>query len=604
MVRTPEEFRILPDLFFSQVRRSDHRPAIRFKALGLWKTVPWREYGESVRKVAAGLLAFGLRPGESVAVLGENRPEWLYCHLGVVSAGGVTCGIYPTSSPEQIRYLLTHSETRILFLENGEHLDKALPILPSTGVERVVVWDRRGLWGFAHERVSFLEEFLKEGQTLLEADPEQFEERMASVKPDDTAMLIYTSGTTGLPKGAMLSHRNILWLTDAFVTAVPAREDDEIISYLPLAHIYENLLSVFGALHEGYVVNFVESPETLFQNLQEVSPTYFASVPRIWEKLASTVELRMADSTCLKRIVYRLAVSIGRRYASQKNARGRASLPLGLLYWLAYRAVLYPLKRRLGFERTRVAISGAAPASPELFEYFHALGIPLVEGYGLTESTGLVSVNRMGRSRVGTVGEPIPGIEVVLAQDGEILVRGPNVFKGYFKDPELAANTIDREGWLHTGDVGAWEDGFLKIIDRKKDIIITAGGKNITPAYIENKLKWSPYIQDAVVVGDRRRYLAALVLIDEDTVTKFAQDRRVPFSTFQDLTENPDVVRLIAAEIEKVNESLSHVEAVKKFALIPRRFYEEEGDITPTRKVKRSSLSKRYANLISALYQD
>ncbi len=603
-MRTTEDFRILPDLLFSQVRRSDSRPALRFKALGLWQTISWREYGETVRQVAAGLLASGLRPGERVAVLGENRPEWLYCHLGIVSAGGVTCGVYPTSSPEQIHYLLNHSETRILFLESGEQLDTALPILPSTGVERVIVWDPRGLWGFTDERVSFFEGFLGQGKTLLDTHPGRLEKRMGAVTPEDTAMLIYTSGTTGLPKGAMLSHRNILWLTDAFVKAIPARGDDEILSYLPLAHIYENLLSVFGALRVGYVVNFVESPETLFQNLQEVSPTYFASVPRIWEKLVSTVELRMADSTWLKRTVYRVAVSIGRRCASKKSTQRRASLPLGILYWLASWAVLYPLKRRLGFERIRVAISGAAPASPELFEYFHALGIPLVEGYGLTESTGLISVNRIGRSRVGTVGEPIPGIEVALAQDGEILVRGPNVFKGYFKDPALTAKTIDREGWLHTGDVGAWEDGFLKIIDRKKDIIITAGGKNITPAYIENKLKWSPYIQDAVVVGDRRKYLAALILIDEDTVTKFAQDRRVPFSTFQDLTENPEVVRLIAAEIEKVNQSLSHVEAVKKFALVPRRFYEEDGDITPTKKVKRSSLSKRYADLISTLYRD
>jgi len=361
---------------------------------------------------------------------------------------------------------------------------------------------------------------------------------------------------------------------------------------------------VFGPLRLGYVVNFVESLDTLFQNLREISPTYFASVPRIWEKLASTVELRMADSTRLKRSTYRLAVAIGRRYARARLGQGGVPLWLALAYRLAYWAALAPLKRRLGFDRTHLAVCGAAPASPELFEYYHALGIPLVEGYGLTESTGVISVNRVERPRVGTVGEPIPGIEVALADDGEILTRGPHVFKGYFKDPELTAQTVDAEGWLHTGDVGAWEDGHLKIMDRKKDILITAGGKNITPAYIENKLKLSPDVEDPVLVGDGREYLVALILIDEDNVTKYAQDRRIPFTTFLDLTQSAEVVRLIDREVEAVNTTLSQVETIKKFALLPRRFYAEEGDVTPTMKVKRRALEQRYADMIQGLYRD
>jgi len=373
---------------------------------------------------------------------------------------------------------------------------------------------------------------------------------------------------------------------------------------LPFAHIYENLVSVFGPLRTGYVVSFVESPDTLFQNLREISPTYFASVPRIWEKLASTVELRMTDSTRLKRSLYRLAVVIGRRYSRARLGQAGASFWLVLAYRLAAWAALAPLKRRLGFDRTRIAVCGAAPASPELFEYYHALGVPLVEGYGLTESTGVISVNRVERPRVETVGKPIPGIEVALAEDGEILTRGPHVFKGYFKDAELTAQTVDPQGWLHTGDVGAWEDGYLKIMDRKKDIIITAGGKNITPAYIENKLKFSPYIQDAVVVGDTRKYLVALLLIDEDNVTKYAQDHRIPFTTFQDLTQTAEVVRLIDREVEAVNTMLSQVETIKKFALLPRRFYAEEGDVTPTMKVKRRALEQRYADMIQGLYRD
>jgi long-chain acyl-CoA synthetase len=554
--------------------------------------------------VAAALLASGLRSGENVAVLAENRPEWVYCHLGIMTAGGVTVGVYPTSAPDQVAYLLNHSEARLVFVDNEEQLDKILSIAGHTGLERIVVWDAKGLWGFADERVTFLDDFLKQGMALVQARPGAVAERRAAIDASDTAMIIYTSGTTGPPKGAMLSHGSILWVTRAFLEINRTGPDDEVVSYLPFAHVYENLISVFGALRVGYTVNFVESLDTLAQNLREVSPTYFASVPRIWEKLASTVELRMADSTPLKRGMYRLGVALGRRHARCRLARQPIPPWLSIAYRLACWTVLSPLKRRLGFDRTRIAVCGAAPASPELFEYYHALGIPLIEGYGQTESTGVISVNRVEAPRVGTVGQPVPGVEVALADDGEILTRGPHVFKGYFKDAALTAQTVDGDGWLHTGDVGAWEDGHLKILDRKKDIIITAAGKNITPAYIENKLKFSAYIQDAVVVGDRRRYLVALILIDEDNVTKFAQDQRIPFTTFQDLTQNAEIVRLVDAEIERVNKTLSQVETIKKFALLPRRFYAEEGDVTPTMKVKRRALEERYADVIAGLYRD
>jgi long-chain acyl-CoA synthetase len=592
----------LPAMLAVQVATRGDRLAIRHKKHGIWHRVTWCEYGAEVDKVAAGLLVFGLRPQENVAVLGDNRPEWLYCHLGIQTAGGVTVGVYPTSAPEQVRYLLNHSEARLIFVENEEQLDKVLTIVSDTRIERIVVWDAKGLWGFADERVTFFDDFLKQALVYAEGRPGAVAERRDAVAPEDTAMIIYTSGTTGPPKGAMLSHRSIMWGVAAGATVNPVSPDDEVISYLPFAHVYENVISVFGGIGNGYVVNFVESLDTLFQNLREVSPTYFASVPRIWEKLASTVELRMADSTWLKRTAYRTAVGIGRRWVRARFGGG-ISASLALAYRLASWAVLLPLKRRLGFDRVRIAICGAAPASPELFEFYWALGIPLIEGYGMTESTGVIAANRLNDPRLGTVGEPWPGIEVRLADDGEILTRGPHVFKGYFKDPELTAQTIDAEGWLHTGDVGAWDGRHLKILDRKKDIIITAAGKNITPAYIENKLKFSPYVQDAVVIGDGRRYLVALILIDEDNMTKFAQDHRIPFTTFQDLTQNPEVIRLVDGEVHKVNATLSQVETIKKFALLPRRFYEEEGDVTPTKKVKRRALEARYVDLIATLYR-
>ncbi len=594
--------RNLPEMLFDQARRRGDATALRHKALGIWRRMSWGGYAEEVRRVAAGLLAAGLRRHENVAVLGENRPEWLFSHLGIMTAGGATCGIYPTSSPEQVEYVLSHSEARIVFVENEEQLEKVLAVRQRTRVERIVVWDEKGLWGFVDPGVVFFERFLAEGAALVAAEPGRVELRLAEVAPEDTAMIIYTSGTTGPPKAAMISHGSAVFMAGSLLDVNYAREDDELVSYLPLAHIYENLGSVLQHLRVGYVVNFVESLETLFANLREVSPTYFASVPRVWEKLASTIELRMQDSTWVKRTLYRLAVATSKRWVRAKRA-GKAPWTLSLARFCLYWAVFEPLKRRIGFDRARLAVSGAAPASPELFDYFQALGIPLVEGYGMTESTGVIAFNRADRPLVGTVGEPIPGVEVKLGEEDEILTRGPHVFKGYFKDPEQSALTVDREGWLHTGDVGAWVDGRLKIVDRKKDLIITSGGKNIAPAYIENKLKFSPYIQDAVVIGDARKYVVALILIDEDNVTKYAQDHRLPFATFTELTESSEVRRLIAHEVDAVNRTLSQVESVKKFALLPRRFYEEEGDVTPTKKVKRRNVEKRYADLVDSLYR-
>jgi len=590
-----------PGLFFHQVDRFKDRVALRHKDYGIWNRITWTEYGRQVREVAAGLLALGLKPEERVAILGDNRPEWAICHLAAMTAGGSTCGVYPTSSSEEIEYVVGHSESKVLFVENEEQVDKVLQIIDNLKVTRVVVWDPKGLWGFSHERIIFFDEFIEKAREYLHDHPESLADRLKNIKSDDTAMIIYTSGTTGRPKGAMLSHYNILKLTESFMEANPFRETDEMLSYLPLAHIYENLISVFGAIWYGGTVNFVESLDTLALNLREVSPTIFCSVPRIWEKFVSMIMIRMSDSTILKKAMYGIAMKVGLRYVRTKKG-SRERFWLAFVYWPLYWLVLYHLKRQLGFDRVRLAVCGAAPASPELFEYFNALGIPLREGYGQTESTGVIAVQRLDRPRWGYVGEPIPGIEVKIAEDGEILARGPGVFKGYFKDPDLTAETI-KDGWLHTGDVGVMEDGFLKIMDRKKDILITAGGKNVTPAFIENKLKFSSYIQDAVVIGDGRKYLVSLILIDEDNVTKYAQDNRVPFSTFADLTQNSEIKKLIEKEVSKVNKTLARVETIKKFQLLPRRFYEEDGDVTPTKKVKRRFLEKRYADMIEKMYK-
>jgi long-chain acyl-CoA synthetase len=590
-----------PALFFQQVESRGAQVALRRKEYGIWNRITWSEYGRMVREAAAALLSIGLEPGTRVSILGDNRPEWLICNLATMSIGGATCGVYSTNAPEQVAYVVGHSESAVLFMENEEQVDKFLEVESELDLKKVVVWDPKGLWGFSHEKIILYDEFMEQGRTYLQAHPKCVSDRIADIDPEDIAMIIYTSGTTGRPKGAMLSHRNILSVSRSFASSIPVHPNDEMLSFLPLAHIYENLISLFQAILNGSTVNFLESINTLNQDLREVSPTVFANVPRIWEKIVSLIEIRMSDATLLKRMMYRLSIRIGLRYVrTAKHTRQRFFW--SLLYWPAYGLVLYHLKRQLGLERMRYAVCGAAPASPELFEYYNALGVPLREGYGQTESTGIIALQRLDRPRWGYVGEPIPHLDVKIAEDGEVLVKGPNVFKGYFKDPELTAATIV-DGWLHTGDVGVMDGGFLKILDRKKDIIITAGGKNITPAFIENKLKFSSYIQDAVVIGDGRKFLTALILIDEDNVTKYAQDNRIPFTTFADLTRNPEVLKLIDREVSRVNKTLSKVETIKKFSLMPRRFYEEDGDVTPTKKVKRRFLEKRYTETIESLYQ-
>ena len=595
--------KIIPRSFFEQTVRYSDRVALRHKQYGIWHKVTWGEYGDQVRKVASAIMSLGLSTGQTVCILGNNRPEWLICHMAVMTAGMATCGIYPTSSSDEIRYILNHSEAKLLFVENEEQLDKIMDILPDLSLQQIVVWDTKGLWGYNHPQVVFFDGFIKNAEAYAKANPEAVDQSLAAIADDDTAMVIYTSGTTGRPKGALLSHKNISTVIQAFLQIVPINEKDEVVSYLPLAHIFENAVSVFTPVFTGATVNFVESMDTLAANLRETSPTIFGSVPRIWEKFASTINIKMDDSTLLKRLLYKLSFQVGRRYLAARVSQD-ASLTLWRgLYFTVYWGVLYHLKRQLGFERIRWALCSAAAASKELFQFFNILGIPLRDGYGQTESTGIIAIQRLDKPpRYGYVGEALPGLEMKISEEGEIVARGPGVFKGYFKNPELTAETV-RNGWLHTGDLGAIDNGWLKIVGRMKDIIITSGGKNVTPEFIENKLKFSTYIQDAVILGDGRHYLTALILIDEDNVMKYAQDNRIPFTTYEDLTQNKEINKLIEGEVVEVNKTLARVETIKKFCLIPRRFYAEDGDVTPTQKVKRRNLEKQYKDLIDSMYR-
>lgn len=593
----------IPGLFWEQVPVLDSRVALRQKVFGLWRDISWREYGQAVREVACGLTALGLKKGEAVSVIGENRPEWLYCDLGIMSAGGMTVGIYTTNSDEEVGYILGHSKSAFFVVENEEQLDKALSVrsnLPD--LQRIIVMDMEGLRKFKDPVVMSFDELRALGREADEKDPERFSSTLNSLDPDDVALLIYTSGTTGPPKGAMLTHRNILWTAETLERVLKVYETDELVSFLPLSHIAERMFSVFLPLRYKYIVNFIENTDTVTQNVVEVHPTIFFAVPRIWEKYYSTIFIKMQDATLFKRLMFGLSMKIGANYADVKLSRKRIPLGTRVGFALAHFLLFRKLKKRLGFEKVRLAISGAAPISPDVLKFYHAIGIPVREVYGQTEGCGPTSIHRGNDIKVGTVGPPLPGVDVKLAEDGEILFRGGNVFKGYYRNPEATASTLV-DGWLHSGDVGKWdEEGFLMITDRKKDLIITSGGKNIAPQNIENQLKFSPYINDAVVIGDARKYLTALIIIDEDNVVKYATENKIQYTTYATLTQTPQVIKLIQQEVDSVNKTVARVEQIKKFRILPKKLLQEDGEVTPTMKVKRRYVNETFKDLIESMY--
>ena len=593
----------VPRVFKDMVSKHGDRVALRKKEYGLWHDISWNEYYQQACHVGSALLSMGLKKGDGVSIIGDNCPEWVIIDMGIQCSGGVVTGVYSTNAWEQVEYVIQNSESKFFFVENEEQLDKWLNFRENTpNLKKIIVWDLEGLRDFKDPMVMNYEAFLEMGRRVTKEGTKDFETRMDEVEPDDLSMLIYTSGTTGPPKGAMLTHKNLIWMGRAITTENPMNDTDEVMSFLPLCHVFEQLFSVMGHIVKGYVVNFVEKPDTVIDNMIEVSPTIGYAVPRIWEKYYSAIYIRMSDATWFKKIVFYSALKIGQKRATLIMGFLKVPAYLKLFYWLAYFIVFRKLKKRMGWDRLRVAISGAAPISPDVLHFFQSIGVNLMEGYGQTEGTGVACVSRTGQVKFGTVGPPITGTEIKIAEDGEILVKSPSIFKGYFRNPKDSAETV-KDGWLYSGDVGEIDkDGYLKITDRKKDIIVTAGGKNITPQYIENKIKFSPYVNDAVIIGDRRKYITSLIMIDEDNVVKYAQDHKVQFSTYKDLAQNDEIQKLIQKEINNVNESLARVEQVKKFTILPKKLYEEDGEVTPTMKVKRKYVNEAFKDLIEAMY--
>ncbi|PKN53694.1 MAG: long-chain fatty acid--CoA ligase [Deltaproteobacteria bacterium HGW-Deltaproteobacteria-13] len=599
-----DEVKTLPQALKRLVQIQPDRIAMRMKDFGIWHDITWKQYYENVKKVAMGLYALGVKPFDHVAIVGENKPQWLFSAMGVMSLRGIFVGVYTTNPAAECEYVVGHSESVVFFCEDEEQFDKALACRERTPhLKKIVVWDMEGLKHFDDPMLMSFDNLLELGAKVDREKPGLYERIIDEGKTEETASIIYTSGTTGPPKGAMIGHQNYLWIARANEKITRMSVEDETISFLPLNHVYEQIFDLMMHMWAGHTVNFTENTDTVMNDLRDVSPTLFHAVPRIWEKYHSGIVLKMADATWLKRNAFNLAFMIGSKYNNCKLAKKPIPWYLYLAYQLAYFSVFWKLKQRLGFDKVRLGFSGAAPISHEILKFFQSIGIPIREGYGLTETTGITHISDAENFKLGTVGRALPGSEVKIAEDGEILIKHGGIFQGYFKEPEATEAALEG-GWFHTGDVGEIDaEGYLKITDRKKDLIITAGGKNVAPQYIENLLKFSPYITDAVVIGDRRKYITALIVIDEENVVKYAQDHKIQYTTFASLTRAEEVVKLISEEVNKVNNQIARVENIRKFRLLDKKLYTEDGEVTPTMKVKRKSISKEYKDVIEEMYK-
>jgi long-chain acyl-CoA synthetase len=602
-------FKTIPELFAQRVAEMGDAPMMRQKDLGIWRAYSWREVATIAAEIGAGLIRLGFEPGEVVSVLSNTRREWSWTDLGTLSAGGVCNGVYPTDSAAQLQYLCSDSRSVYLFVENDEQLDKFLEVrdaLPA--IRKAIVFDMEGLASLDDPQVIGLDTLRELGRLELKERPDTIEKRRGSRQPSDVAILVYTSGTTGKPKGAMISHANLCAVLSGLSTSLfeGMPRGGERVAFLPMCHIAERMIGGYVPLMRGEVVNFVENPETVFENVREIQPHVFFAVPRVWEKIYSQVMITLSEAGKVQQLAYKWALGVGERVAKARTAGGEPGGLLRLQSAIANFAVLDNVRRMTGMSRVRLGLTGAAPISADLIRWYQSLGVPLREGWGMTETCGGGTVSpRMG-VRPGSVGVPGPGIEMKIAEvTNEILLRGPNVILGYLNQPEKTREAIDAEGWLHTGDVGRVdEDGYFYITDRMKDIIITAGGKNVTPSEWENELKFSPYVTDAVVIGDKRAYLTALVMIDQENVEKFAQDHDVPFTNYASLTRAKEVQDLIWREIESVNKKFARVEQVKKFRLIEQQLTAEDEELTPTMKLKRALVQKKYAGMIEGMYRE
>ncbi|MEX1271129.1 MAG: AMP-binding protein, partial [Acidimicrobiia bacterium] len=572
------------------------------------------DFWERVELAAHGLIALGLEVGDRVSIHSEDRPEWVILDIAAVAARGITVGLYPTNPAAEVEYLLSDSGSKIHLAEDQEQADKVLEVLGSLPeLEKVIHVEPRGFRELHDDgRFIFWDDFLEIGRKHRESNPTALSERMAASEPDDIMTLVYTSGTTGPPKGAMLSNANYTYCRETLINApdrmpgnIHPTNEDQILTYLPLCHVAERIFSTWTSVGFGTVLNFAESIETVQENLREIQPTLFFAVPRIWEKIHAGILIKGSDGTFFKRLWFGAGIKMAQFVGRERIKNGGThTLSSRLVYAVGYPLVFRALRERIGLRRARWAGTGAAAIAPEVIEFFHGLGVDVYELYGMTENSAVATYNPVGDMKLGTVGVPYPGIGFRIDEEtGEIQTKHDAVFKGYWNKPEKTADTFTDDGWLKTGDVGVWVDGsHVKIVDRMKDIIITSGGKNISPSEIENSLKTSPYVKEAMVIGEGRKYLAALIGIELDTVGDWATRRNIPFTTYRDLSEKPEVLELIQGIVDQTNDKFARVENVRKFKMIPKELDHEDGELTATQKLKRSSMAGMFSELIEEMY--
>ena len=589
------------------------RIAMREKDFGIWQEYSWARTWDLVMDAAHGLLALGIEVGDRVSIQSEDRPEWVILDLATVAVRGITVGFYPTNPAAEVEYLLVDCGATVHLAEDQEQVDRVIEIDPAMvpNLSRIIYCEPRGVRTYSDDRLMDWDDFLTIGRQHRAENPDVVVGHMADARPDDVMTLVYTSGTTGPPKGAMLTNANTAFCITRIIgddglrgNQVPTA-DDLVVTYLPLCHVAERIFSTWHMVSCGLCLNFAESIETVTANLREVQPTLFFAVPRIWEKLHASVMIKGADASPFKRLWLRFGLKLASVIGREKVANGGLHTTKSrLLNLIGYPLVFRALQERIGLRRCWHAGSGAAPIAPEVLEFFTGIGVPVYELYGMTENAAVATGNFPGRMILGTVGEPYPDIGFRLDEEtGEIQTKHPGVFAGYWNRPEQTAETFTADGWLMTGDVGEWVDGtHVRIIDRIKHIIITAGGKNISPSEIENSLKTSLYVKEAMVIGDRRKFLSALIGIELDTVGDWALRRNIPYTTYRDLSEKPEVLELIQGVVNETNEKFARVESIREFRMIPKELDHEDGELTATQKIKRSAMEDAFGHLIEEIY--
>jgi long-chain acyl-CoA synthetase len=583
----------------------DKKVALREKEFGIWQAITWKEYWEKVRDFTLGLHQVGFQRGDKLAVIGDNRPEWFYSELAAQSLGGAVVGIYPDSHLDQVEYIINHSDSTFVMVGDQEQADKILSIKEKCPkIRKAIVDDPKGMRSYEDPIFHFLKDVQKSGRELANTNPTLFDEMIDQVSPEDVGTIVYTSGTTGLPKGSMITHRNMTSIGRFLDQVDEARETDNYVSFLPLSWIGEQHFALYWSLTKAFTVNFPEKVETAQQNIREIGPNIMLAPPRIWEKMCSDIQVKIQDAAWIKRMVYKVFLSIGYRVTGFKLKKKTPPLSLRFLkkigFWLLFRS----LKNYLGLARVRHVYTGGAPLGPEIFNMFQALDINIKQAYGMTEQSGGTMIHRTDDIRLDTVGKPLPGIEIKVSDEGELLFRGDTIFKGYYKDPGATEKAL-RDGWFHTGDAALIdEDGQVIIIDRMSDVMKLADGGKFSPQLIENKLKFSPYIIDALVIGQDQPFITAMINIDMNNVGKWAESNQLPYTTFTDLSQKDKVYDLIEKEVVRINETLPKVAQVKRFVLLYKELDADDEELTRTRKVRRKFVAEKYKHLIDALYGD